>query len=110
VLRLCTAALQVPISVDLDVFLTAVRACLLFLLVFALFVLSIRMNLDYQKIKVISRSEEKSSRECRGDVVKVHRNTDAKVHPFERAREVRLCASRVGGRGHVLLAVQTLAL
>ena len=52
-----------------------------------------------QKVKVISRSEEKASREFRSDVVKVHRNTDPKVHPLERAREVcALCTHRAQSR------------
>jgi WD repeat and SOF domain-containing protein 1 len=40
------------------------------------------------KIKTISRSEEGATRSTRGEVMKVHRNTDPKLHPFEKAREV----------------------
>lgn len=39
------------------------------------------------KIKALSRSEEQYTRECKGDVVKVFRNTDAALHPFDKARE-----------------------
>ena len=39
------------------------------------------------KIKTISRSEENETRITRQDVVKVHKNTDPKLHPFEKARE-----------------------
>lgn len=39
------------------------------------------------KIKVISRSEEHYTRDCKGDRVKIHRNLNPSMHPFERARE-----------------------
>lgn len=39
------------------------------------------------KIKALSRSEEQYTRECKGDVMKVFRNTDASIHPFDKARE-----------------------
>ena len=39
------------------------------------------------KIKTISRSEEAFTRECKGDVVKVFRNLDPSLHPFDKARE-----------------------
>lgn len=39
------------------------------------------------KIKTISRSEEAFTRECKGDVVKVFRNLDPALHPFDKARE-----------------------
>lgn len=39
------------------------------------------------KIKTISRSEEAFTRECKGDVVKVFRNLDPTLHPFDKARE-----------------------
>jgi len=40
------------------------------------------------KIKTISRSEEQETRSSRHDVLKVHKNTDPKLHPFEKAKEV----------------------
>ncbi len=40
------------------------------------------------KIKTISRSEEQETRSTRNDVLKVHKNTDPKLHPFEKAKEV----------------------
>jgi len=39
------------------------------------------------KFKVISRSERDNTRDRRDDIVKVHRNADPLLHPFERARE-----------------------
>ena len=39
------------------------------------------------KVKVLSRVEEDFTRERKGDVVKVFRNPDPVLHPFERARE-----------------------
>lgn len=39
------------------------------------------------KIKTISRSEEGATRSTAREVVKVHKNPDPKLHPFERARE-----------------------
>ena len=39
------------------------------------------------KIKTISRTEEDFSRKSKLDIVKVHRNRDPALHPFERARE-----------------------
>lgn len=39
------------------------------------------------KIKTISRSQTDKSRECKGDVVKVHRNVDPRLHPMAKARE-----------------------
>jgi DDB1- and CUL4-associated factor 13 len=39
------------------------------------------------KIKTISRTEDSYTRECKGDVVKVFRNLDPALHPFEKARE-----------------------
>ena len=39
------------------------------------------------KIKTLSRSEEKFTRECKGDVVKVFRNLEPALHPFDKARE-----------------------
>lgn len=39
------------------------------------------------KIKTISRTEEDYVRKSKLDIVKVHRNRDPVVHPFERARE-----------------------
>ncbi|KAG5177627.1 WD40-repeat-containing domain protein [Tribonema minus] len=39
------------------------------------------------KIKTISRLEEHYTRDCKTDVVKIHRNLDPKLHPFEKARE-----------------------
>jgi hypothetical protein len=68
---------------------------------------------------VISRVEEKASRECRGEVIKVQRNLDAKLHPMERAREVGngVAASRAEcapvcvttGRGDSPARLRTLA-
>lgn len=45
------------------------------------------------KIKTISRSEEAATRSSKSEVVKSHRNTDPKLHPFEKAREVCSCRS-----------------
>jgi len=39
------------------------------------------------KIKTIARSEEEMTRERPTDTLKVHRNLDPALHPFERARE-----------------------
>jgi WD repeat and SOF domain-containing protein 1 len=39
------------------------------------------------KIKTLSRCEETFTRECKGDVVKVFRNLDPALHPFDKARE-----------------------
>mmetsp|Transcript_16779 Transcript_16779/g.25214 ORF Transcript_16779/g.25214 Transcript_16779/m.25214 type:complete len:449 (+) Transcript_16779:119-1465(+) len=39
------------------------------------------------KIKTISRTQEDYTRKSKLDIVKVHRNRDPKLHPFERARE-----------------------
>lgn len=39
------------------------------------------------KIRTISRTEEDYVRKSKLDIVKVHRNRDPAVHPFERARE-----------------------
>ncbi|CAM9443508.1 unnamed protein product, partial [Phaeothamnion confervicola] len=39
------------------------------------------------KIKTISRLEEDYTRDCKGDRVKIHRNLDPALHPFEKARE-----------------------
>mmetsp|Transcript_6887 Transcript_6887/g.7918 ORF Transcript_6887/g.7918 Transcript_6887/m.7918 type:complete len:131 (+) Transcript_6887:54-446(+) len=39
------------------------------------------------KFKVISRSETKHTRERRDDVLKVQRNPDPQLHPFEQGRE-----------------------
>ena len=39
------------------------------------------------KIKTISRTEEDYTRKSKLDIVKVHRNRDPALHPFERARE-----------------------
>jgi len=39
------------------------------------------------KIKTLSRSEEAFTRECKGDVVKVFRNLEPALHPFDKARE-----------------------
>mmetsp|Transcript_42190 Transcript_42190/g.98964 ORF Transcript_42190/g.98964 Transcript_42190/m.98964 type:complete len:448 (+) Transcript_42190:87-1430(+) len=39
------------------------------------------------KVKIINRSEEEFTRERKSDIVKVYRNPDPAIHPFERARE-----------------------
>merc|ERR1712166_1448890 len=39
------------------------------------------------KVKTIARSEEQMTRERPRDTLKVHRNLDPALHPFERARE-----------------------
>lgn len=39
------------------------------------------------KVKTISRNEEEWTRQRPTDLLKVHRNIDPKLHPFERARE-----------------------
>ena len=39
------------------------------------------------KVKSINRTEASSSRERPQDVVKVHRNLDPALHPFEKAIE-----------------------
>ena len=39
------------------------------------------------KIKTISRSETAHTRERSGDIMKVQRNFDPVLHPFEKARE-----------------------
>eukprot|EP00823_Brevimastigomonas_motovehiculus_P006699 TRINITY_DN5592_c0_g1_i1.p1 TRINITY_DN5592_c0_g1~~TRINITY_DN5592_c0_g1_i1.p1 ORF type:complete len:452 (+),score=87.46 TRINITY_DN5592_c0_g1_i1:67-1422(+) len=39
------------------------------------------------KVKVLSRNETEFTRERKQDVVKMFRNADPKIHPFERARE-----------------------
>ena len=39
------------------------------------------------KFKVLSRSERQFTRDRRDDLLKVHRNHDPKLHPFEQARE-----------------------
>jgi hypothetical protein len=41
------------------------------------------------KVRTISRSEEAETRSSRREVLKVHRNTNPSLHPFEKAREVR---------------------
>jgi len=41
------------------------------------------------KIKTISRDAQHHTRECRRDKVKVFRNADPRLHPMEKAREVR---------------------
>jgi WD repeat and SOF domain-containing protein 1 len=41
------------------------------------------------KIKAISRSEEAETRSSTAEAIKVHKNPDPKLHPFEKAREVR---------------------
>jgi hypothetical protein len=41
------------------------------------------------KIKTISRSEDAATRDSRREVVKVAKNVDPRLHPFEKAREVR---------------------
>ncbi len=45
------------------------------------------VTLITMKIKVLNRVEEDYTRERKGDVVKVFRNPDPVIHPFERARE-----------------------
>jgi WD repeat and SOF domain-containing protein 1 len=40
------------------------------------------------KLKTISRSEEAETRGSRREIVKVHKNADPRLHPFEKAREV----------------------
>lgn len=42
------------------------------------------------KIKTISRSESEATRDSRREVVKVHKNSNPTLHPFEKAREVRI--------------------
>ena len=39
------------------------------------------------KVKVINRAAEDFTRERKTDVVKVFKNPDPAIHPFERARE-----------------------
>ena len=39
------------------------------------------------KIKTISRNEEHYTRDCKGDRLKIHRNLNPALHPFEKARE-----------------------
>lgn len=39
------------------------------------------------RIKVISRREQDYTREKPTDLIKVHRNVDPKLHPFEKPRE-----------------------
>ncbi len=39
------------------------------------------------KVKALSRNEEDFTRERKLDIVKVFRNVDPKLHPFEKARE-----------------------
>ena len=39
------------------------------------------------KIKTISRTEESFCRSTSKDIVKVHRNRDPALHPFDKARE-----------------------
>ena len=39
------------------------------------------------KIKAISRNEEQYTRPSKGDRVRIHRNLDPALHPFEKARE-----------------------
>lgn len=36
------------------------------------------------KIKTISRLEESYTRDCKGDRMKIHRNRDPALHPFEK--------------------------
>lgn len=49
------------------------------------------------KIKTISRSEEAETRGTRREVLKVHKNTNPSLHPFEKAREVSTVpCSRIG--------------
>lgn len=45
------------------------------------------MTFVVMKVKTIARSEEDMTRERPRDTVKVHRNLDPALHPFERARE-----------------------
>lgn len=40
------------------------------------------------KIKTISRSEEAETRSSAREVLRVHKNADPKLHPFEKAKEV----------------------
>ena len=37
------------------------------------------------KVKAISRIEEDYTRECKSDILKVHRNLDPALHPMHRA-------------------------
>ncbi|CAM9153987.1 unnamed protein product [Ascophyllum nodosum] len=39
------------------------------------------------KVKTISRVEESYTRDCKGDRIRVHRNRNPSLHPFEKARE-----------------------
>ena len=49
---------------------------------------TLRYHTDcFMKIKTISRTEEDYSRKSTLDIVKVHRNRDPVLHPFDRARE-----------------------
>ena len=41
------------------------------------------------KVKAISRIEEDYTRECKSDILKVHRNLDPALHPMHRAKEYK---------------------
>ena len=41
------------------------------------------------KVKTISRIEEDYTRECKSDILKVHRNLDPALHPMHRAKEYK---------------------
>ena len=41
------------------------------------------------KVKAISRVEEDFTRECKSDILKVHRNLDPALHPMHRAKEYK---------------------
>jgi hypothetical protein len=52
-------------------------------------------NSRKMKIKVLSRSEEETTRSKPTDIVKVHKNLDPIQHPFERAREYKRALNAV---------------
>ena len=45
------------------------------------------------KVKTISRIEEDYTRECKSDILKVHRNLDPALHPMHRAKEYKRARS-----------------
>jgi hypothetical protein len=55
------------------------------------------LTLAAMKVKTISRSEEAETRGSRREVLKVHKNTDPRLHPFEKAREVSAAGGGGGG-------------
>ena len=47
------------------------------------------------KIKAISRVEEDYTRECKADLLKVHRNLDPALRPLHRAKEYKRALNAV---------------